>query len=424
MRKILGVHLLAAAGAAVLLLVLVLVLGHERVSAQGSPTVQLPDSATLEDYLAYAAEHSPALKAAAARWDAATRVGPQRRSLPDPTLSLSATQMERRTSLGVSQMLPFFGKRALEGEMADEEAAAAERQVEVARLTVFARVVAGYAEYAFSRQALANVRESLALVQQLEEVTLTRYRTGEAPYADLVRAQVERGRLEDEVRTWEDRLPAEGALLNAAIGRPADAPLPEPGALRPHPLTLDEGSLLAELRQANPELASIRHEVAAARLGIDRARRAYYPDLGIGLEYMRSGEMNRSGVGAMVSVTLPVRRQRLRAGVEEAEARHEVVRALEQEAGNLLEAEARGALFRYNDALRKGALYQDELVPQARQSLVATEAAYRAGAATYQDLIESYRTVLAFELVLARAVADQVRHLAELELYVGRRLRP
>ena len=420
MKRVMAVHPLVAAGAAVLLIAP----GHEWGSAQEAPAAQLPDSASLEDYLAYAADHSPALKAAVARWEAATQVGPQRRSLPDPMLSLSVAEMERRRSLGVSQRFPFFGKRALEGGMADQEAAAAERQVEVAQLTVFARVVAAYADYAFARQALANVRESLALVLQLEEVSLARYRTGEAPYADLVRAQVERGRLEDEVRSWQDRLPAEGALLNAAIGRPASAPLPAPAALRAYALRLDGEALLEEVRQANPELASIRHEVAAARLGIDLARRAYYPDLGIGIEYMHSGEMNRGGVGAMVSVTLPVRRQRLRAAVQEAEARHQAVRALEEEASNTLEAQARGALFRFDDALRKSALYRDELVPQAHQSLEATEAAYRAGGATYQDLIESYRTVLDFELVLARALADQVRHLAELELYVGRRLRP
>jgi outer membrane protein, heavy metal efflux system len=420
MTKKQGARLLTAAGAAAVLVLL----GAGEGSGQGHGAPQLPDSATLEDYLAYAAEHSPALKAAVARWDAATRVGPQRRSLPDPMLSLSVAEMEQRTSVGLSQMLPFFGKRALQGGMADETAAAAESQLEVTRLTVFARVVAAYSDYVFASQALASIEENLALVQQLEQVMLARYRTGDAPYADLVRAQLERGRLEDEVRSWQDRIPAEGALLNAAIGRPADAPLPPPGALRAYPLLLDEREVLAEVRESNPELASLRHEVAAAGLGIDLARRAYYPDLWIGMEYMRSGEMNRGGVGGMVSVTLPVRRARLRSGVQEAEARHEAARAMEEEAANVLEGEARGALFRYNDARRKAALYRDELVPQGRQSLEATEAAYGAGEASYQDLIESYRTVLSFELVLARAVADQVRHLAELELYVGRRLRP
>ena len=83
----------------------------------------------------------------------------------------------------------------------------------------------------------------------------------------------------------------------------APTPHPAPGELRPYPVSLDERELLAGVRRANPELASIRHEVAAALLGIDLARRAYYPDLMVGLEFMRSGEMNRSGVGAMVSVT-------------------------------------------------------------------------------------------------------------------------
>lgn len=420
MRKAMGARLLATAGAAALLVLL----GVGRGSGQEPGATRLPDGATLEDYLAYAEANSPALRAAVSQWEAATWVGPRRRSLPDPMLSLSVAEMEQRTSVGLSQMLPFFGKRALAGGMADEEAAAAERQVEVARLSVFARVAAAYSDYVFASQALASIEENLALVRQLEQVMLARYRTGDAPYADLVRAQLERGRLEDEVRSWRDRIPAEGALLNAAIGRPADTPLPRPGALRPYPLLLDEGEILAAVREANPELASIRHEVAAAGLGIDLARRAYYPDLWIGMEYMRSGEMNRGGLGAMVSVTLPLRRGRLAAGVEEATARHGAARALEEEAANVLEAEARGALFRFNDSQRKAALYEDELIPQARQSLEATEVAYGAGEASYQDLIESYRSVLSFELALARAVADRLRHLAELELYAGRRLGP
>ena len=416
MRKVWGARPLEAMGLAALLVSL--------VAGQGLAATQLPEDATLDDFLAYAAENSPALKAAVSQWEAAASVGAQARSLRDPVLSLSIAQMEQRTTVGLSQMLPLFGKRALEGEVADELAAAAERGVDAVLFSVYSRVVVAYSDYVFAHRTLENLEENLALLRQLEQVMLARYRADDAPFADLVRAQVERGRLEDEVRSWQDRLQADGASLNAAIGRTADSTLPELGPLQAQAVTLDGDEVLAGVRESNPDLASIRHKVAAAELGIDLSRKAYYPDLGLGLELMRSSEMNRNGVGAMVSVNLPIWRGRLRAGVQEAEARHDAVQAQEEEAANLLEARARGALFRFNDALRKAALYQDELIPQARLSQEATEAAYSAGSATYQDLIESYRTVLSFELVFARALTDQVRYLGELEMYMGRRLRP
>jgi len=69
-------------------------------------------------------------------------------------------------------------------------------------------------------------------------------------------------------------------------------------------------------------------------------------------------------------------------------------------------------------------LFRDTLVPKARQSLKATEAAFRAGNANFVDLVDAERVLLEFQLSQERALADQAQHVARLEMLVGRPMRP
>lgn len=400
------------------------------LSAQGTsrapadPGPRASEKAGLDFFLRSAEEHHPDLRAAESRWRAALQERNLRRSLPDPRLSVSWGGMNRGPGVAIMQEIPLWTKRRLEGAMADSMALAAQRWVEAARWAIFAGVADAYARYAFSLEARVSTRENLTLLRELEAVLLAGYRTGDIPFADLVRLQLERSRVEDELRSWEERVPTEAALLNAAVGLPIRSPLPEVEPLRPVEMNWDDDELLAEVSRSNPELAAVLAEGAAARVGRERARQDYWPDLGLGLEYLGPGQMSRGGLGLMVEFGLPTWRKRLAAGLAQAEAHERAAVASAEEVRRRVEAEARSALFRFHDARRKALLFEGELLPQARQALEATRTAYRTGQAGYSDLVESLRTVWQFRLALAEALADQVRTVAELEGYVGRRLRP
>ena len=71
MKEAWGARLLKAIGLVALAVLL--------AAGQGSGATQLPDNATLDDFLAYAAENSPAVKAAASEWEAAARMCDDRR---------------------------------------------------------------------------------------------------------------------------------------------------------------------------------------------------------------------------------------------------------------------------------------------------------------------------------------------------------
>lgn len=395
--------------------------------AASGPTTEepsLPSPATLEDLLAWAAARHPALEGARMEQLAEEARVPQAGALPDPSLNLLAGSLERKLGIGLAQMLPLAGRRDRQAEIARAEARAAGSRVEERALAVAAEVTAAYSELVYLLRARDLVAGNLALLGQLEQVALARYRTGEAPYADALRAQLELARVEDELRSLRDAEGAAGGRLNAALGRPSAAPLPELAAPPAAEAEVSDEEVVAALAEGNPSLAAVRHETAAAAGRLELARRNGTPDLMLGAELMRSFEMDRFGAGLMVGINLPVRRERRAAEIREAEARFAASSAREAEADLGLQAETRLALFRYRDAGRRAALHADRLVPQAEQSLTALRTAYRSSEATFGELIEAARLALELRTTLERLRADRLQGLASLEALAGRRLRP
>ena len=65
-------------------------------------------------------------------------------------------------------------------------------------------------------------------------------------------------------------------------------------------------------------------------------------------------------------------------------------------------------------------VHRDTMLPQARQLLELNETDYRSGKSSFLDLIDTQRTILRFELQLARSLADSQIHLADIERLTGR----
>jgi len=397
------------------------------VSTLASPAPSaLGENPTLNDYLARALADNPGLAAAEKQWRAALERVPQARALPDPSLSYrAAVAKDMRThEVTVEQMLPWFGKRDLRAAVAQEEAEAARQRYEAERLKLVNEVKQAYYEYYYLSRSISVVRENRDLVKYLEDVALARYRAATAGHPDVIRAQVELGKLEDQLRTLEDSRGAAAARLNAALARPVQAPLPWPGPIAEEPVDVPDEQALAWLREANPELKGLDRDVARERQAVELAKKDFYPDLGVGVGYMNQREIMEGSedhmVVAMLSVTLPIWRDKYAAGVREGESRHEAAVKMRADRENRLAAELKTALYQLRDARRKISLYRDTLIPKAKQAFEATQAAYRAGSVNFADLVDAERVLLEFQLQYERALADHAQRLAEVERLVGR----
>lgn len=399
---------------------------------------ELGEGAQLSDYLTYAAMHSPELESAFAAWKASLERVPQVTALPDPRLTyrnyIEAVETRvgpQRNSYEITQTFPWLEKLTLRGEIADEEAKAAFHRLEAARLKLFYRVHKAYDEYYYLRRAIDITRQNVQLLNQIESVVRRRYAVGASSHPDVIRAQVEQGKLADRLRTMEKMRSPIMARLNAALNRPTNAPLPWPNEIFVPATDFSDDQLLTWAAAANPEVRAMDQEIAARSTAIKLAQKEYFPDLTFGVNVIDTGsargsmrveDSGKDPVIAMVSMNVPIWWDKIAAGTREARWRH--LKTISDKAAliNTLSADIEMALFEFQDAGRKINLYHNTLVPKAQQSLQASQTAYSAGRASFQDYLDAQRVLLEFQLSYERSQADRAQRMAELEMLVGKTL--
>jgi outer membrane protein TolC len=435
-------------------------------------TPALGPNAPLNDYLAYAALNNAGLEAAFHRWRASEERVPQVEALPDPRLTYRYFIREVETRVGpqeqgisLAQTFPWFGKLSLRGDAASEGAKAERQWYESVKVALFYEVTDAYYEFYYLGRAIDVVQENLDLIKYLESVARARYKTAAATHPDVIRAQVELGKLEDRLRALRDLEGPIVARLNAALNRPIQDELVFPTQVYEERLTLDDTEVLAVMAEHNPELRGLDHRIEQSQFEIELARKEYYPDLTLGLDYIdvgspprpkgqglanpaalrstariaggmgdaidayaigksfaagdRPNDAGKDVWGVSLSMNVPIWREKYAAGEREARSRKMSAIGARQQRENDLAAHMKRALYEYRDAVRKIELYRDTLIPKANESIESTETAFRSGKATFLELVDAERTLLDFKLSYERALANRGIRLAEIDRLAG-----
>ena len=391
----------------------------------------------LSDYLAQAALKNPELEAAFHRWKAALEKIPQVRALPDPRFtfayfieSVETRVGPQRARFALTQSFPWFGTLDLREDMATQEANALKAQYDFIKLRVFYDVKNGFYEYAYLAQSVQITRADIELLKYLESIARARYSAGAIPFADVIKTQVQLGRIEDRLNTLLDLRTPVMAKLAAALNMPMDSEFPWPPAVPVMLTTLTDDELFKLVGEYNPQIKKFEYLEAMERVGIELAQKDYYPNFTFGVETILTDpalnpatpDSGKDPVIASMSINIPFWWEKRRAAVREREAKHSAVTrdnvALKQ---NLLSS-MQLALYKYRDAQRKIDLYQNTLIPKADEALAVTLEAFQAGTRSSLDLIDAEKTLLEFELAYIRALADQAQRLAELEMLLGKEI--
>jgi len=384
----------------------------------------------LEDYLRYAASNNAGLKAAYEEWQAAIEEVPQARALPDPQMQYGyytrQSDMQMNQMVSVMQMFPWFGKIDARTEAAVKTAEAAHQKYQAARLALFKEVKDGFYEFAYLGKATDIAIENLELLRHFEEVARTKHLTAQTGHPDVIRAQVEIAKMDDVLRGLGQLREPTVSKLRTALTLPAGTNLAWPKVDSFEPATLEYEQLVNLLRQKNPELAGLNYEAMAAKSRIVLAKKNFYPDIGVGVEWTdfeRSGGMSgRDSVALMFQINLPLWRDSYRAGERQEQAMARSIKLQKVNTENVLLTRVAQAHYEYRDSARKMRLYSDTLIPKSKELLQASEAAYRSGTIDFLSLIDAQRTLLDYYLSYQRALADNQQKLAELEMLVGTEL--
>ncbi len=394
--------------------------------AAASAAHAAPVPTPLEALVTEALQRNPEIRAARLEHDAALERRAPARAFEDPMLEFGVVNASLPLSLrrddmtmqmlGLSQKLPFPGKRRLREAVAGADAEAIGHAVEETTNRVVRDLRIAYANLAVADRAIALTDRTQDALRALASISASRYAVGRGSESDVLRAGARSAQVQqDLLRRRTDRQVAESEIRRLVGRSESDGTIvPTTGALLP-----DMESPMADGAE-RPQLAALRAMETRGELELALAERDYYPDLELRLGY---GHRERSLEGLprddMVTMTFAVnlplwRKDRLGPRVAEARAlraraaamsesqRLETRAAIEQQAARA--AEARETL----------ALYRSTLLPQARAATEASRVAWESGSGDFGAVLDAAMRV--YDASLAELTALGAQHHASAEI--------
>lgn len=409
------------------------VIGLWFVAAAGAPAASPASLAALIDE---AAHRNPDIASALSAWRGSTEVSSQVSTLPDPQVSIQqfAVGSPRPfagfgnsdfayVGFGVSQDIPWPGKLRLRAEAADRDAAAAKRKLEAVRREVFEQISDAYFQIGYFRKTLTILERDQALLDQIEKIAEARYRLGQGNQQEVLKAQLEKTKILDEIAHHHGLMDSRQAALQKLLNRvPGEGDIvPDEIAETPLNYTVDE--LMARVRTDNPGVTGQQEIVRKQSLGVEIARKDRYPDFNVQYMWQHNAERFRDYYVLTFSARLPIYRKR-KLDPELTQAVDELNRSERDYESRVQQAffDIRDQVISADTASGILKIYREGLIPQAMAAFRAGIAAYQTGSLDFETLLSAFRDVLNFDEEYWKTLADRETALARIEQLAGVRI--
>ena len=392
---------------------------------------RIAGSPSLRDLLSLVYQSSPVVKEAKASWRVAIEKYRVETGYPDPLLTTtywpsdpSRNWGNKRFETELLQIIPFPGKLAAAGRVAETESDMARLELDRTVRDLAVKVRESYYELQYIREAVRIADHNRLALEHIRKIGETAYTQNRTALYDILKAQSQSGQVQYDMLLLEELERTEITRLNALMNRLPEAVI---GPLQDEPLT----PLVYGLNDIYTLAETHREEIRVAAAGADKSRAEAdvasfqnLPEFIVGFKYEYdapdSPDASANNMyGIQFGMTLPIwwnknagRREAARAGTEKAAARINV---------QINEARAmiRETFFRLKNADRLITLYRDQLLPQATKAMETAEIWNREGQGSLTDFVETEAVWYNFQLALARSRADYGKYLAKLEGIVG-----
>jgi outer membrane protein TolC len=403
---------------------------HESLHAE---VVDPPQHCSLPELEALAISDNPTLRRmrheAAAEWAQVRYVD----KLPDPTIGTTVftppmhLDPDRQlVNLDVMQTIPWIGRLRAEAQRASFEALAAVNDYQAERLRVLGDLrAAWYRLYVVNKQIETTDAEK-AQLETLITSANARVRTGDAQPGDVLLATLELSSLQEQLISYRQEAEATAAEINRLAGRPGHCPISPPDAIFAELPAWDYELLCGTAMTRQPELNAARMRVSATRWGIEVARLQRRPELNLGAGWMimdapgaMTPDAGQDSATVGVTATIPLWREKYDAMAAEASRRHYAAHASEDEVALQLESLLRGLWEQARASHQTVLLYEQTIIPQARQTFEADQTSLANNAVTFDRVIRDYRSLLSMQLGYHRALGQLATALARIQQAVG-----
>ncbi|MBL0224973.1 MAG: TolC family protein [Geobacteraceae bacterium] len=383
--------------------------------------------------------NNPELKSSQARWQMFANKARQASALEDPMFMFKLQNMLAREPfvfnkdpqsakvIGISQQLPFWGKRALKQEVAQYEAESYKWAIEERKLELTRMVKETWYQIWAVDKGLEIVEKNLRILADFVTIAESKYSVGQGVQQDIYKAGLEKSKMLDMQITLHQQRKTLEANLNYLLYRPGTTPVGaiEDFSLPQLPVTAEQLNETAYDRR--PQVKSLISLANKGQASHRLARKDFFPDFNLSFEYMfkeavATDMVSDPGYNMFtlgVTFNLPFQQQRRRAML--AESTSETDMAMEELNGlkNSISYTINDTLAQMERRRKLVELYRGGIIPQAEQSLESAVISYRVNKVDFLTLLDGRMTLFNYERELYESQAEYMMKLAQLEAAVG-----
>ena len=378
-----------------------------------------------------ALENNPNLAMINARFLALSKISVQVGALPEPTFRFNFANLPldsfafdqtpmTQIQIGITQALPFPGKLALKSETASILATASQENWQDAKRKLIQQVKHHWWQLFYLDHALLIIEKNFDVLNQLIEVTETKYSVGQGLQHDILLAQVESSRLQDKkLQTLAKRRTTQ-AKLNNLMGVSQNNKITLPINIDVNLPTINNSADYHTQAKLNrPDVKRIKLLADAAKKRIELAKRDHYPNFQLGALY--GWRENQTGLASLqLSMNIPWdTTNRQKPAIDQRNNEWMQQKYAVNVVENQIKEDIEIAVSNYSQANQQANLYINTIIPQTEQAVQAMLAGYQVNKVDFLNLMQAQITLLNYETLYWKSLSQAKQSLAALDAAIG-----
>jgi len=379
---------------------------------------------------------NPELKSSQAKWQMFVNKAKQASALEDPMFmfklqnlvarepfSFGGSDPQTAKVIGISQQLPFWGKRAIRQEIAQFEAESYRWIIEERKLELTRMVKETYYQLWAVDKSLEIIDKNLRIIADFVTIAESKYSVGQGVQQDIFKAGLEKSKMLDMQITLRQQRKSLESNLNYLLYRPGTTPVGTFSDFTLPQLTLTAEQLNATALEKRPQIKSLASLVNKGQASQRLAQKEFYPDFNLSLEYMfREASMNDPGYNMFsvgMTFNLPFQQEKRRAMLAESSSETSMAAEELNTLKNTISYTINDTLAQLERRRKLVELYKGGIIPQAEQSLESAVISYRVNKVDFLTLLDGRVNLFNYERELYESQAEYMMKLAQLEAAIG-----
>ncbi len=349
--------------------------------------------------------------------------------IPDPSLMFKINNMDTSYSVGrdpmsflaieLDQVIPFPMKLHLESEIAYRKFQISRQLLRQKELEIQSQAVSAFSDYYYDVESLSLLEQYVKVIDTVIGTARQRYETGIASQQDMLRAMLERSRLDERIELIDLELNRSTARMNGLLGKTPDTQLPKPETLEPFAIGYGREALYNSAGNNSPEISIAKIDVEQGKLELSKSKWSYAPDLDIGGGIMTRGSYP-PGWTAQIGISLPLyfwAKQRYM--VKGADAELIAAQRGENNTEKSTLAEIDAAYQEAQTTYSLINLYSNKIVPEAALTFSSAISSYTTGRVDFLTTMDALLMLIDYKQLLYKRTAEYYKALARLSALSG-----